>query len=114
MIRRMNASLRAGTLGLGLLLLASTAAVSQAPSGASDDSNMEVMSDTPEWCVHLQGEVAALRQAVTKPHAEADMLAREGRRLCSLGRIRLGIMRLRYALMHLQEIQNGQQVQTGP
>lgn len=119
MMGAMNAPLRSGALGalsaVLLLLVASNAALSQAPRDTADDSGVVVMSDTPEWCVHLQGEVAELAQAVAKPHVQADMLAREGRRLCARGRIRLGIMRLRYALMHLQALQQGgQTAPTGP
>lgn len=111
MIGGMNAPLRSGALGVisavALLLMASTGARSQAPRDSADDGGMVVMSDTLEWCVHLQAKVAELAQAVDKPHARADRLARDGRRLCAVGRVRLGITRLRYALMHLEALQQG-------
>lgn len=116
MIGAMNAPLRSGALGAllaaTLLLTVPPAALSQAPRAAPGDSGMVVMSDTPEWCVHLQGKVDELAQVVAKPHAQADRLAREGRHLCAIGRIRLGITRLRYALMHLEALQ--QAGQAGP
>ncbi len=113
MIGAMNAPLRSGALGAllaaALVFAASRGALSQAPGGTPDDNGIVVMSDTPEWCIHLQGKVAELAQTVAKPHAQADRLAREGRHLCAIGRIRLGIMRLRYALIHLEALQ-----QAGP
>lgn len=103
MMARMGTALRNGTLGLGLLAIGSAAALSQAPSSGQEQGGVVVMSDTPKWCAHLSGEVSALRQTTPGPHPEVDMLAREGERLCQSGHVRLGIIRLRYALMHLQE-----------
>ena len=109
MMARMTALLRRGILAAGLLALASATALSQAPaSGAGHDQSgrdpdgVQVMSDTAQWCAHLAGEVAQLQQSVAPPHEQADMLAREGKRLCAAGHIRLGIIRLRYALIDLE------------
>lgn len=103
MIASMRTLLRNGVFAVGLLVIASAAALSQAPRDTGEDPGMAIMSDTPQWCAHLAAVVAALRQTVTRPHHEADLLAHEGQRLCGAGHVRLGIMRLRYALMHLQQ-----------
>ncbi len=112
MMPAMTSLLRGGVLGFGLLAAASIAALSQTPTNAAppdtsgdggDGGGIVVMSDTPQWCAHLASEVTALRQTLTGPHREADLLAQQGQRLCGAGHVRLGIMRLRYALMHLQE-----------
>ena len=104
MMRAMTGLLRNGILGLGLLAVASFAALSQAPQAERHQDGAVVMSDTPEWCARLAREVAALRQSLSGPYPQADMLARQGQRLCGSGHVRLGIIRLRYALMHLQAI----------
>ena len=119
MIAAMKVALRSGALGsmlaVALLMAASGAALSQASRDSSDDSGMIVMSDTPEWCAHLQNKVTELAQVVARPHVTADMLARQGRKLCAHGHIRLGITRLRYALIQLRAQQQVEQSeQSGP
>jgi hypothetical protein len=84
-------------------LLATASASAQAPRRAPDLDGMPVMSDTQAWCAHLASEVAALRQTLAGPHPAADRLAQQGWRLCSNGHVRLGISRLRYALIELHE-----------
>ena len=102
MIGAMRDVLRKGGLALGMLVVGSAAAVSQAPRSSGDRASIPVMSDTPQWCAHLAEEVAGLRRVATRPHETADRLARDGQQLCGTGHVRLGIMRLRYALMQLE------------
>ena len=96
-------TLRHAGIAIGLLVMASAAALPQSARSAADGGGMPVMSDTPQWCAHLAAQVAALRQTLTGPHVEADKLAQEGRRLCGTGHVRLGLSRLRYALIELRE-----------
>ncbi len=103
MMPAMTGLLRNGILGVGLLAAASFAAFSQAPPAGRHQGGVVVMSDTPEWCARLAGEVAALRRSLSGPYPHADMLAQQGQRLCGSGHVRLGIIRLRYALMQLQQ-----------
>jgi hypothetical protein len=61
-----------------------------------------VTSDTPEYCLHLQGRVSEMvRVASVPPPAEVSLLSSEGRRMCDQGQTRGGIVRLRRALMIL-------------
>lgn len=69
----------------------------------ADDDAAEVTSDTPQYCLDLAGRVASMehRLAVPPPHEVAD-LSQEGRRLCDQGQTRMGIARLRRALLMLR------------
>jgi len=76
------------------------------PAGADgllvESDPMRVMSDTPEYCWHLAGEVAAAQRAVLNPSPDVRVLAHEGRRMCRIGLTRGGILRLRRALLLLR------------
>lgn len=65
---------------------------------------MEVISDTPEYCLHLLDRVSKqVRLAIEPvPHDVTD-LTTEGHRMCTSGQTRGGIMRLRSALMMMEK-----------
>ncbi len=106
-MRAMRGLVRSGVAAIGMLALASAAALSQAPHPPADDRGVAVTSDSQQGCAHLARQVGALQHAVVAPHQEADLLAMEGQHLCATGHIRIGVIRLRYALMHLLDLQAG-------
>ncbi len=60
----------------------------------------QVISDTPEYCLHLLDRVSELvRGAATPPPQEVTFLSSEGQRMCDQGQTRGGILRLRQALL---------------
>jgi hypothetical protein len=60
----------------------------------------EVTTDTPEYCLYLQGRVNTLvHEAAAPPAREVTDLSADGQRMCDHGQTRGGIMRLRRALM---------------
>ena len=65
---------------------------------------MEITSDTPEYCLHLLDRVSELvRMADTPVPREVTDLTTEGHRMCAHGQTRGGIMRLRSALLILEQ-----------
>jgi len=88
---------------LGAWALISAVPVSGQVS-ASGVPPMEITSDTPEYCQKLLrriGEIVRLA-AEPVPH-EATDLTSEGQKMCDHGQTRMGIMRLRSALMIMQK-----------
>jgi hypothetical protein len=88
------------SLGLGLLLLnwepAASAGVDPAPS--------IVTTDTPEYCQKLFDRVSqAIRATTAPPPLEVASLSTEGERMCHDGLTRGGILRLRRALLILEQ-----------
>jgi len=70
---------------------------------AHDPAPLEVTTDTPGYCLHLQERIYALIVgATTPPPREATDLTQEGQRMCKHGQTRGGIMRLRRALLLIQ------------
>jgi hypothetical protein len=68
---------------------------------------LEITSDTPEYCLHLLDRLSSLvRQAVQPPPHEVTDLSSEGQRMCDHGQPRGGIMRLRRALVLMQQAGN--------
>jgi hypothetical protein len=67
-----------------------------------NDDSLRVITHTREHCAELAVHASQLRLAHPGPHREADVLAREGERLCEHGQIRPGIIRLRRAIMLLR------------
>ena len=66
---------------------------------AEDDVVVQVTTDSGAYCAELTSRCETLlRVAGSPPPDEAAMLTDEGRRLCSIGHNRAGIMRLRRAL----------------
>lgn len=74
---------------------------------ASQSSPMIVTSDTPEYCLYLLDRVSDLvRLTISPVPREVTDLTTEGQRMCAHGKTRMGIMRLRSALM-IMEKDNG-------
>jgi hypothetical protein len=67
---------------------------------ASQSPPQQVISDTPEYCLHLLDRVSEmLHVAGSPPPQEVAFLSSEGRRMCDQGQTRGGILRLRRALL---------------
>jgi hypothetical protein len=65
---------------------------------------MEITTDTPAYCLHLVNRVGDLiRLAATPVPPDVTGLATEGKRMCAIGQTRSGIMRLRSALMMMEQ-----------
>jgi hypothetical protein len=90
-----------------LIALAALAPMT-AETGAGQDkivpSNpMEITSDTPEYCLHLLDRVSDLVRLAERPvPREVTDLTTEGHRMCADGQTRSGIMRLRSALLIME------------
>ncbi|WP_428492112.1 hypothetical protein [Rhodopila sp.] len=66
-------------------------------------SPMIVTTDTPEYCLHLLDRVSEMVRLATIPvPREVTDLTTEGHRMCAHGQTRGGIMRLRSALMMME------------
>ncbi|WP_428534127.1 hypothetical protein [Rhodopila sp.] len=66
-------------------------------------SPMVVTTDTPEYCLHLLDRVSEMVRLATIPvPREVTDLTTEGHRMCAHGQTRGGIMRLRSALMMME------------
>jgi len=63
------------------------------------ESPPRMMTDSEEYCNHLNGEMSRLRNRYPTPTREVRELADEGRRMCDKGQYRGGVARLRRALM---------------
>ena len=86
-----------------------SSASAAAPGAAQDrmvqTNPMEVTSDTPEYCLHLLDRVSDLVRVSTAPvPREVTDLTTEGQRMCAKGQTRMGIMRLRSALMQMEKV----------
>ena len=95
-------SLAGACLPLGALLLAGLPVSAQ--MGANGSPPMEVTSDTPEYCQKLLRKITELVKlaSVPVPHEASDLTV-EGERMCDHGQTRMGIMRLRSALMLMEK-----------
>jgi hypothetical protein len=63
---------------------------------------VQVTTDTRAYCLHLLDRVSELvRNASEPPPDDVTTLASEGQKMCALGQVRGGIMRLRRAVMLL-------------
>jgi hypothetical protein len=88
------------SLGLGLLLLNGGSA---ALAGA-DSAPEVVTTDTPEYCQKLFDRVGqAIHAAAEPPPVVVASLSTEGKRMCHDGLTRGGILRLRRALLILEQ-----------
>jgi hypothetical protein len=60
---------------------------------------VQVTTDTPAYCLQLLDRVSEMvRNASAPPPDEVTDLAAEGQKMCALGEVRGGIMRLRRAV----------------
>lgn len=65
---------------------------------------MEVTSDTREYCLHLLDRVSHLVTLSAAPvPSDVTILTAEGERLCDHGQPKGGILRLRRALMMMEQ-----------
>ena len=65
---------------------------------------VEITSDSREYCLHLLDRVSHLVTVSTSPvPSEVTMLTSEGERLCDHGQPKGGILRLRRALMMMEQ-----------
>lgn len=88
------------SFGLGLLLLIG---VFVASAGA-DSTPIVVTTDTPEYCQKLLDRIAqVIKAAAAPPSVEISSLSTEGRRMCNNGLTRGGVLRLRRALLLLDQ-----------
>ena len=93
-------------LPLGASILTSGAPVI-AQVGPSGTPPMQITTDTPEYCQKLLRRIGELVRLATAPVPhEASDLTTEGEKMCDHGQTRMGIMRLRSALM-IMEKDNG-------
>ena len=89
------------SLGAATVWLGAMPVVSQSPP-------QQVISDTPQYCLHLLDRVSELvRVAGSPPPQEVAFLSSEGQRMCDQGQTRGGIMRLRRALMLMMHASQG-------
>jgi hypothetical protein len=87
-------------VALGVLL----AALPPLASAGSDNGPVVITTDTPEYCRKLLDRISeAVHAAPAPPPNIVDTLSSEGQRLCDEGLTRPGILRLRRALILLQE-----------
>jgi hypothetical protein len=64
----------------------------------------EVTTDTQEYCLHLQRQVSGLVRTAGLPREHPVIeLSREGQLMCDQGRTRIGIQRLRRAMVILRQ-----------
>ena len=86
-------------LGLGLV---TAGAVDTLPV-VGQPAPQRVTSDTPEYCLKLHDRVSELMRATGSPMpSEVAFLSSEGQRMCGQGQTRGGILRLRRALMLME------------
>jgi hypothetical protein len=92
------------TLARRAVLSVLLASVPLALSVADDAAPVVVTTDTPEYCHRLIDRVSALiGSGPQPPSVTVRSLSTEGRQLCDEGHTRPGILRLRRALMLLEQ-----------
>ena len=88
------------SFGLGLLLVSGLLV----SSAGGDSLPAVVTTDTPEDCQKLFVRISeAIQAATAPPPLEVASLSTEGERMCNDGLTRGGILRLRRALLILQQ-----------
>jgi hypothetical protein len=88
------------SVGLGLLLVSS----GMVGTAGGDSLPVVVTTDTPEYCQKLFDRVGqAIQAATAPPPVEVASLSNEGEHMCNTGLTRGGILRLRRALMLLEQ-----------
>lgn len=95
------------TLSFTMGLMAVGLASGPPPSDpVTNVDGVDVTTDTPEYCGSLFSQIARMPRRDNVPdsdeNVEVNSLAMQGRRLCELGHIRAGLVRLRRALLILQ------------
>jgi hypothetical protein len=85
-----------------LMLLLGAASARAQPFPSQDEPPMRVMSDTPEFCSLLVSRFAHVRATRESMPPDSLTLADEGERMCAMGHIRAGIVRMRMAFFALR------------
>ena len=89
-------------MAVGALLPATPGQVA-AQDQTPQSTPMIVTTDTPEYCLQLLDRVSEMVRLATIPvPREVTDLTTEGHRMCAHGQTRGGIMRLRSALMMME------------
>lgn len=70
---------------------------------AGEDVPAQVTTDTPAYCLELLDRVSEMVRARSHPPEEVAELSADGERMCDQGKTRGGIMRLRRALVLLEQ-----------
>jgi len=95
------------TAGLWIALAAwpiITAGPAAAQTALASSDPMEVTTDTPAYCLQLLDRVSELVRLASAPvPREVTELTTEGQRMCAHGQTRMGIMRLRSAVMMMEK-----------
>jgi hypothetical protein len=90
-------------LPLGVWVLIPGVPVS-AQVSSSGTPPMEITTDTPEYCQKLLRRITEMVRLARAPVPnEANDLTSEGQKMCDHGQTRMGIMRLRSALMIMEK-----------
>ena len=63
----------------------------------------QITTDTPQYCLQLLDRVSELVRVRAHPPQDVTELSSEGERMCNQGQTRGGIMRLRRALVLLEQ-----------
>ena len=88
------------SLGLGVVLLNG----GPSASAGTDATPAVVTTDTPEYCQKLVDRIGqVIHAAAVPPPVEVASLSTEGNRMCHDGLTRGGILRLRRALLILEQ-----------
>ena len=88
------------SFGLGLVLLGGGFVA----SAAGESAPAVVTTDTPEYCQKLFDRIGQeIQTAAGPPPVEVASLSTEGKRMCHDGLTRGGILRLRRALLILEQ-----------
>ncbi len=89
--------------GLLLLAMAMPVAAGQAPppDAATDPEPLKLRTDRQEYCTELAQVVRQTELRQPGPHPDIDVLVHDGVALCSAGNVRVGVFRLRTALVRL-------------
>src|ERR1700728_4174195 len=88
------------SFGLGLTLVSGMLVA----SAGGDGVPVVVTTDSPEYCQKLSDRISqAIHAATAPPPVEVASLSTEGERMCNDGLTRGGILRLRRALLILEQ-----------
>ncbi len=71
------------------------------PDPTTEPQPLKLRTDRPEYCTELAEEVRKTEQRQPGAHPDIDVLVHEGVELCSAGNVRVGVFRLRTALVRL-------------
>jgi hypothetical protein len=86
------------------LMVAACGVVVTGAAAQGIDDRPRSMTDTVEYCDHLARRFAAAAPN-RPPHLHAATMAADGNKLCQQGHMRPGILRLRRALLMLDQAQ---------